>query len=205
MLFTPVRSIANNDSANTSMLSFGNHSGTHVDAPLHFCDNGFSVSDVLKSKNVFSPAICIDIAKEPDSYIIKADIEPFLEKIRDTEALLIRTGFLRFRQFKPDVYTTSHPWIHSEVPEFLREACPHLKVVGLDTISVSNPSHKEEGRATHRAFLCCELPILLLEDANLSDTRLLENIFELHVYPWIVDGVDATPVTALAIFKKDVI
>ena len=195
----PVRSIANNDSANTSMFSFGNHSGTHVDAPLHFCDNGFSVVDVLKSENIFSPAICIDIAKEPDSSISKADLEPFAEQICNVEALLIRTGFFRHRYDKSDVYTTSHPWIQPDVPEYLREICPRLKVVGLDTISISNPSHREKGHAAHKAFLCGEFPILLLEDADLSDPRLMGEIFELCVYPWLVDEVDATPVVALIV------
>ena len=201
--FNPVRSIANNDSANTSLFSFGNHSGTHIDVPLHFCNNGFSVAEMLNAENVFSPAVCIDIAKEPESSISKADLEPSVEQISDAEALLIRTGFFRYRQDQLDVYTTSHPWIQPDVPEYLREICPRLKLVGLDTISVSNPSHRKEGRETHRAFLCSKFPLLLLEDADISDSFLVGNKFELHVYPWIVDDVDATPVTALAILNED--
>ena len=202
--FNPVRSIANNDSANTSMFSFGNHSGTHIDVPLHFCDNGFSVAEILKAENVISPAVCIDIAKELNSDICKADIEPFSEQIYDVEALLIRTGFFRYRQDQSDVYTTSHPWIQPDLPEYLREICPRLKVVGIDTISVSNPSHREEGRAAHRAFLCGEFPLLLLEDADLSDPRLIGKRFELCVYPWIVDEVDATPVVALIVSNNGI-
>ena len=197
--FNPVRSIANNDSANTSMFSFGNHSGTHIDVPLHFCDNGFSVAEILKAGNVISPAICIDIAKEPNSYICKSDLEPFEEQIHDIEVLLIRTGFFRYRQDQSDVYTTSHPWIHPDVPKYLREICPRLKVVGIDTISISNPSHRNEGRAAHREFLCGEFPLLLLEDVDLSDPRLVGNRFGLHIYPWIVDEVDATPATVLVV------
>lgn len=201
--FSSVRSISNNDSANTSLFSFGNHSGTHIDVPLHFCGNGSPVVEILKTENVYSPAICINIPKEPESSISKADLEPFAEQIRNVEALLIRTGFFRYRQDISDVYITSHPWIHQDVPEYLREICPRLKMVGLDTISISNPSHREEGRAAHKAFLCGESPLLLLEDVNLSDTRLMGNIFDLHVYPWIVDGVDATPVTVLAVLNED--
>ncbi len=103
------------------------------------------------------------------------------------------------------MYTTSHPWILPDVPEYLRETCPLLKVIGIDTISISNPSHREEGRASHRAFLCGEFPLLLLEDANLSDSRLVGNIFELHIYPWVINEVDATPVTVLAALNKDII
>ena len=200
--FNPVRSIANKDSANTSLISFGNHSGTHIDVPLHFCDNGFSVAEMLNAENVFSPAVCIDISKKPESSISKADLEPFVEQISDVEALLIRTGFFKYRQSKSDLYTTSHPWIQPDLPEYLREVCPRLKLIGLDTISVSNPSHREEGRATHRAFLCDKFPFLLLEDADLSNPCLVGNKFELQVYPWIVDEVDATPVTVLAILNE---
>jgi len=199
--FSPVRSIANNDSANTSMFSFGNHSGTHIDVPLHFCDNGFSVVEMLNTENVFSPAICIDIAKELNSYISKADIEPFDEQISNAEALLIRTGFFRFRQVQSKLYTTSHPWVQPDVPDYLREICPHLKIVGLDTISISNPYNRDEGRKAHKAFLCDEFPLLLLEDTNLSDSMLLGKEFDLHIYPWIVGRVDATPVLVLAAIK----
>ena len=200
--FNPVRSIAKNDSANTSLFSFGNHSGTHIDVPLHFCGNGSSVVEILGAKNVFSPAICINIAKEPNSYICKADLEPFAGQIHDVKALLIRTGFYRYRQSQSDLYTIFHPWIQPDVPEYLREVCPRLKLVGLDTISISNPSHREEGRVAHRAFLCGDFPILLIEDADLSYPDLVGNKFELHIYPWIVDEVDATPVTVLAILNE---
>ena len=54
-----------------------------------------------------------------------------------------------------------------------------------------------EGRGAHKAFLCEGPPILLLEDANLSDKRLLDNKFDLLLYPWIIDELDGTPVTAL--------
>ena len=36
----PLRRIANGDSANVSTLTLGDHTGTHVDPPLHFIDGG---------------------------------------------------------------------------------------------------------------------------------------------------------------------
>ncbi len=197
--FNPVKSIANKDSSNTSMLSFGSHSGTHIDCPQHFCEDGFSIIDVLKADNIFSPAICIDVPKKLNSYIDKTDLEPYAEQISNVEVLLIRTGFFKYRNDKQDIYTTSHPWVHPNVPKYLRGICPQLKLVGLDAISISNPSHREEGRAAHKVFLCEENPILLLEDADLSDPRLLDREFKLCVYPWIVDELESTPVTALAV------
>ena len=198
--FEPVKSIANNDSSNTSLLSFGSHSGTHVDAPLHFSDGCCSITDTLQSETVFSPAICIDVPKEPNSYIDENDLKPFEKKIRGAEAILIRTGFFRYRKNNSKIYLESHPWIHSNLAKYLRTTFPELKIIGLDTISISNPSHRTEGRAAHQAFLCEEPPILLLEDANLSDQHLLNKEFDLFLYPWIIDDLDGTPVTVLVAF-----
>ena len=200
--FEPVKSIANNDSSNTSLLSFGSHSGTHIDAPLHFSNNGCSISDTLESETVFSPAICIDLPKEPDSYIDENDLKPFEGKIIGAEALLIRTGFFRYRKTNQKIYTELHPWIHPNLAKYLRKTFPKLKIIGFDTISISNPSHRMEGRGAHKAFLCEGPPILLLEDANLSDKRLLDNKFDLLLYPWIIDELDGTPVTALVTFDQ---
>ena len=38
--FEPVKRLANGDSANVSRMVMGTHAGTHVDAPLHFFDDG---------------------------------------------------------------------------------------------------------------------------------------------------------------------
>src|SRR6266850_328902 len=39
--------LANGDAANVSLLHFGAHSGTHVDAPAHFIDGGAKVESLL--------------------------------------------------------------------------------------------------------------------------------------------------------------
>src|SRR5438105_7561840 len=39
-------SLTNGDPANVSRLDFGAHTGTHVDAPLHFIENASSVAEM---------------------------------------------------------------------------------------------------------------------------------------------------------------
>jgi len=90
-----------------------------------------------------------------------------------------------------------------DVPEYLREICHQSKVIELDIFSISNPSNREEGCAAHRAFLCSKSPLLLLDNVNLFDSGLVENRLKLHIYSWIVDEVDATPVTALVALNED--
>jgi kynurenine formamidase len=106
----------------------------------------------------------------------------------------------RYRNTDPEKYSSDHPYIHPELPEFLKSACPDLIVFGTDTISISNPQHRDKGKASHRAFLCSEKPVLLAEDLDLSDPALTAFSLAVTLYPWIVDELDGVPVLAFAEF-----
>lgn len=197
----PFRSIGRGDSANATTITIHCHSGTHLDLPRHFCPNGGSVTDLLSPETVVAPVFCIDLPIQGDQPITPDDLKQPLSQtdgIRDAAALLIRTGMFRFRAEAPDLYASVHPWAHPALPAYLREVCPQLRVFGLDTISIATPLHREEGRATHRAFLCGEHPILLLEDLDLSSEKLLDGAFRLRLYPIIYDNLDGVPVIAVA-------
>jgi arylformamidase len=55
-----VRSIADGDGYNLSRLDFGLHSGTHVDAPLHFVDGG-AAAESLVFDALIGPAVVLDV------------------------------------------------------------------------------------------------------------------------------------------------
>ena len=97
----------------------------------------------------------------------------------------------------PHGYEAAHAWIHPEIPDLLREHLPSLQLFGTDTISISSPAHREEGRACHRSFLCGSPPILVLEDLDLSDPCLRGRGFQLYIYPWFCGALDGVPVVAI--------
>jgi kynurenine formamidase len=183
-------------SANTSTITFSTHSGTHIDAPGHFCKNGKTVSDCLTMDTTFFPTYCIDVPKPMSEEINVSDLAGCIHQIQDAEAHLIRTGWHIIRSKDPERYRNDHPWISPEIPQILREQCPELRLFGIDQISVSSVHHRSEGQACHRKFLCEERSILLLEDINLSDT-CLKGSFRLHVYPYMIDNLDGVPVIAI--------
>ena len=191
----PEKSIAKGDSANTSVISTSSHAGTHVDVPRHFCESGFSVRDVFQRVNSYSPVYCIDLPVTGEESIRPEDLDEKLAGKEDAIVLLIRTGTGELRDSDPRTYATTHPWVHPGIAPFLRSRCPHLRIVGIDTISISTPSHRKEGRESHRAFLCDEAPILLLEDADLSLVTS-NNKFTLILFPWLIGDLDGVPVTA---------
>lgn len=195
---TPYRTFAGGHASSSSTLSLNTHSGTHIDAPLHFCPGGAGVAEILGAGKEFSPLAILDLPGSGDSCITPADIGPLLPPAGEARALLIRTGDSLRRERDPAGYAGEHPWIHPGVPDLLRTRLPALGLFGMDTISIASPLHREEGRACHRAFLCGSPPVLLLEDLDLSDPRLAGPGFSLRIYPWFRESLDGVPVVALA-------
>lgn len=192
-----LRSTEKGDSANTSVITFSAHSGTHIDAPFHFCNEGKTIAGCLTLDTVFFPAYCIDVCKTKSEEICVSDLENSISDVQNAEALLIHTGGDAIRSKDPWRYSHDHPWMSPDVPHFLREKCPHMRLFGIDQISISSVLHREAGHDCHRKFLCGEKPILILEDLNLSDTRI-KGSFRLHIYPFVIDDIDGVPVIAFA-------
>jgi arylformamidase len=194
---SPHKSIRRGDSANASTVTYSTHTGTHVDAPCHFCEGSGSIEDFFKEPVSLFPVQCIDLHLHESREIGIADLETGISRVRDAEAILLRTGWHTVRSTDPGRYSADHPWVSPDLPQFLKENCPRLRLFGLDQISVSSPLHREAGHACHRNFLCGDRPILLLEDIDLSDRRL-KNPFRIHLFPHFIDRIDAVPVTVIA-------
>src|SRR6266536_2764060 len=63
---TPLRRLAKGDGANVSVVSFANHTGTHVDPPVHFIDGATTV-DRLPLDALVGP--CAVVAYEGTEHI----------------------------------------------------------------------------------------------------------------------------------------
>jgi kynurenine formamidase len=193
--FHPIKSIDNGDSSNSSSVTFSNHSGTHIDAPLHFCKNTNSIADLLEPENLFYPTYCLDIPLTSQTPLIPELLKDTITGISDAQALLIQTGMSRQRD--TDRYLLDYPWVDPKLPDFFRRYLPHLRLFGIDTLSVTNPAYREQGRLCHRNFLCKKPEIMILEDLDLSHDQLSGHPWLLRVFPWILEKLDAVPVVAL--------
>jgi arylformamidase len=79
----PMLQIAQGDAANVSRLAFGNHTGTHVDPPVHFIPGGKTV-DQLDLNVLIGPACVVDMTHVKQ--VITAD---------DLERTKLPKGFVR--------------------------------------------------------------------------------------------------------------
>ena len=195
---SPVKQIQSGDSCNTLNLSFPNHIGTHIDFPYHFNQGGKTINDYPASYWHFDHVEMVDLSgKVVDSQIIDLTIFPNIENI-ETDLLLIKTGYGKYRG--TDRYTLTPPGLSADLALFFRNRFPKLRCIGMDLISVSSYTNREEGRKAHHAFLNPDKsePILLIEDMNLNVDGPFNTVI---VAPLLIDNADGAPCTVLAYTK----
>src|SRR3989344_5546401 len=76
------------DSSNISKISFGSHSGTHIDAPLH-AKNGAMPIDAIHLKTFIGPCRVLDMTHCEDAVLIR-DLARN-KGIRSGERILVKT------------------------------------------------------------------------------------------------------------------
>ncbi|QKE74075.1 arylformamidase [Arthrobacter citreus] len=167
-------------SVNVGKLTFSAHTGTHIDAPFHFDENGKRVIDL-------DPNLYVGIAKvieliEVDS-IKKLDLETF--QLDGVERLLIKTN-----SWKNDsVFPGSIPHIEKEAAEYLHTK--GIKLIGVDVPSV-DPLDSKELEAHHALH---HAGIHILESVDLRDVASGE--YELIALPLPLTDADGSPVRAV--------
>lgn len=93
VLFEPVTRLEA-DPFNLTRISFGTHTGTHLDAPWHFMAGGETV-DRIDLRKCIGPARIIDVPKGPNEEIGVEDLAPFAGVITPGARVLLRTGWSR--------------------------------------------------------------------------------------------------------------
>lgn len=194
---SPKTQTGKGDSANTYGINTDNHTGTHVDAPRHFIENGRRISDYSPEELTFNRPVIVDIPKKSNDWVERSDLESCAEGLEGVDCLLIRTGFGQFRS--KEVYETRNPGVSPEAITWVRKNFPEIRCMGIDSISISGFQDRERGRRAHRAAFMGDSglsePLLVLEDLNLDGT---ESIKRLIVIPWQISGIDSAPCTVLA-------
>ena len=198
-----VKEINKGDSCNTSLITFSNHSGTHIDAPRHFLDSGKGTKDYPANKLVYKKPVIIDCPKRPGEVVLPEDLSGLrLEK--DVDALLIRTGSYKHRSSEPEKYRNENPSISPEAADWIRRNLLNLKIVGIDSISISSKMRKGDGVKAHKTLLTDKEyrgdPVLILEDLYLPSE--LKRVGELLIFPVFKADIDSSPCVVIGLIDE---
>lgn len=191
-----ISSMAGGDTSNSSRWLIPNHLGTHIDFPKHFVEGGKCADDYPASFWRFDSVAVIHTGETKPAMMIGPELIEKNGVPPKTELLIIVTGFYKFRG--EPVYWRENPGFKPYLADCIRGACPEIRAIGFDSISLSSFADRPLGREAHRAFLGGPRPILPIEDMDLSTIERGTKIEDVIVAPLRVSGADAAPCTVVA-------
>lgn len=168
-----------------TMLEIISHTGTHIDAPLHFIADGSTISDMALDATV-GPARVIEI-KDPDKIRV-AELEKY--NIRKGERLLCKTRNSP-RVYEAPRYVEDYVYLDTAAAEYL--AKKNIALFGLDNITIGHAKEGDNVMRTHQTLLSAG--IYILENCALADVPPGE--YELLCLPLLMYHGDAAPCRAI--------
>jgi len=168
-----------------SMLEIISHTGTHIDAPLHFIPGGSTISDMPLDATV-GPCRVIEI-KDPEK-IREGELEKHY--IKKGERILLKT------RNSPGVYTSEtfvEDYVYLDVDGAQYLATKEIRLFGLDNITIGSFKEHDNLSRTHETLLGAG--IYILEDCALADVPPGE--YDLLCLPLLMWNGDAGPCRAI--------
>jgi arylformamidase len=150
--------LANGDGANVSALSFGAHTGTHVDAPAHFIEGAKTV-EALALEVLIGEAEVVHVPEEVriiDEEFVTANCG------NGTKRILFKTRNSAF--WAGDFTEFRTDFTHLDLGAAQALAQRGVKLVGIDYLSIEKFNSKDH--ETHRALLSHD--VIILEGLNLT-------------------------------------
>lgn len=130
--------IASRDGYNVESIRFLTHTGTHIDAPYHFIEDGETV-DQIPLQRLVSYGYCVS-PRFKGTEITRGDLEAKWRREYRGSTILIHTGWSRKRGFTKQ-FLYEFPGLSEDAADFLLQQ--KVGVVGIDTLGIEPYSHKD--------------------------------------------------------------
>lgn len=194
----------------SNRIEMPEHGGTHIDATLHFFQNGKTV-DQIPIHSLVGPGVRIEVtaqcARDREYRITVQDFERWEAAhglIPDRTVVLLDTGFARYWPSRRDYLGTESrgeegvralhfPGLHPEAAAWLvRER--RVKAVGIDTASIDYG--QSATFESHVTLLSHSVPVF----ENLADlSQLPDRGFEVIALPMKIAGGTGGPLRIIAV------
>jgi len=179
-------SIASGDNSNVSHIKMSCHTGTHVDAPDHFLNNGKTV-EALSLDLLVGRAYVLhlpDVNLITASVLMQADIPP------RTRRLLFKTRNSEYWEKGSSEFHTDFVGLSVDAAELLVDR--NVKLVGIDYLSIAP---YKMGTPVHTILL--NAGVVVIEGLDLS--QVSQGRYTLHCLPLKLGGADGAPTRAILV------
>jgi arylformamidase len=181
-----ISSISTGDSANVTQISMSCHTGTHVDAPDHFLNNGKTVEslslDLLVGRAyvLYLPDVNVITA----SILMDADIPP------RTRRLLFKTRNSDLWSKGSREFQADYVGLSVDAAELLVDR--NVKLVGIDYLSIAP---YKQGKSVHTILL--DAGVVVVEGLDLS--KVSPGRYTLTCLPIKLGGAEGAPTRAILV------
>jgi len=181
-----VEKIEDGSNANVSRVDMGVHTGTHVDAPFHFLQDGTTI-DKINLSLLTGRAYVLHL---PDVEVITAAV---LEEAQ----IPPRTRRVLFKTRNSDLWVNAEPDFHTDFVGLSEDGAEYLvrrgvKLVGVDYLSIAP---YKNSRPTHEKLL--EAGVVIVEGLDLSEVS--QGRYTIYCLPSKLANSDGAPARAILI------
>lgn len=184
-------------------LEMAVHSGTHMDAPLHFCRDKWSIDEIPIEHFVNRPLVVIDVVKKvnknSDYEISEEDIISWEQEngqIPEGAVIFFRTGFHKYygnRLKYIGNVTPGHVSLHFPglSPDGAEWIVQNRLVVGVGIDALSIDPGQEEGFMSHQMLL--DRNMYIIENLNSNIEKLPAAGAKVSIFPLKLEGASGSP------------
>ncbi|MDE4908650.1 cyclase family protein [Methanogenium marinum] len=172
------------DGYRVSVLVASSHSGTHIDSPAHYIEDGRTI-DLIPPETFIGPVTIVDLGSR-HSAILPEDIRPWM----NVERLILKTGYSEKTSFDRE-----YAYLDEDAARLV--ATSGIRVIGIDTPSIE--SYRGTGDV-HRLILGAGIPVI--EYLDLSGVS--EGDYYMIALPLKITGGDGAPARVIVRKEEDV-
>ena len=187
-----VSSISKGAESNITQLRMSVHTGTHIDAPKHFLDDGNTI-DRISLEQLIGP-VFVMVFEEEISLITKETITKHkdFDILSDIKKVLFKTRNSRLWHSDNKAFREDFVGLDHSAAQLLADL--GMELVGVDYLSIATFNETEE---PHKILL--EQGVVLLEGIDL--TGVPQGSYEVYCLPLLLQGCEGSP--ARVILKSE--
>lgn len=185
------------DKREITKIIIGSHSGTHVDAPRHFCKNKSTI-DKFPAKHFVGNAIILNFSyKKKRSQISLNEIKNELKNFKIQDKILIFRFDWTDKYYEKKNFYIDHPYLSSEACKWIVKS--KVRFIGMDTPQPDNPNDKNFAHDGINHKILLSNNILIVEYlTNLK--KIKKKNFLFCGAPLNIKRSDGSPLRAVGIF-----
>lgn len=178
----PLRRIAKGDSANVSLVSFGDHTGTHVDPPIHFIEGGATV-DQLPLDALVGPCVVVEHtgSTHVDGDWLGAHVPA------KTARILVKTRNSKIWDDPNAKFTRDFVAVNASGARWCVQN--GVRLIGIDYLSIEPQGPEKEGYPVHNTLL--RTGVVIIEGLDLRGVS--GGQYEVVCAPLKIEGGDGAP------------